>query len=328
MTTRPTAAPTAGSGPYNPKNNVNYSYQESGFAALYPDHPGRNKQPFFFTTPKQRDNRTVLGYQTAFVDKMLSISLRYGNVLYCMDNETSGEEAWGRYWAEHIRKRAAEQGAEIYLTEMWDDWDLKGEEHRRTFDHPELYGFVDVSQNNQQKDGQTHWDNFQWVRRYLAERPRPINTVKTYGADGNKFGHADQDGLERFFRHVVGGAASARFHRPDSGLGLNEKAAAAVRSVRTVESKVAFWDLEPADERLVGRDVNEAYLAAKGDRAMVVYFTDGGEVGVKTSPGAYELTWVDCSSGEAGGAVSIEARGSILLEAPGPGHWLAVVVRK
>jgi hypothetical protein len=85
--------------PYNPKNNVNYTYAESGFAERYPDHPGRNKQPFFFTTPKQRNNVVVFKYQERFVDKMLSHTLRYDHVLYCMDNETSGDEAWGAYWS-------------------------------------------------------------------------------------------------------------------------------------------------------------------------------------------------------------------------------------
>ena len=32
--------------PFNPKNNVNYTYIESGFAKKYPDHPGANRQPF------------------------------------------------------------------------------------------------------------------------------------------------------------------------------------------------------------------------------------------------------------------------------------------
>lgn len=59
---------------------------------------------------------------------------------------------------------------------------------RRTLDHPERYDFADVSQNNH-NSGQKHWENAVWVRRYVAERPRPINTVKTYGADGNRFGH-------------------------------------------------------------------------------------------------------------------------------------------
>lgn len=79
--------------PYNPKNNVNYTYEQSGFAPRYPDHPGANKQPFFFTTPKQRNNAVVLPYQQRFVDKMLSHCLNYGHVLFCMDNETRAGEA-------------------------------------------------------------------------------------------------------------------------------------------------------------------------------------------------------------------------------------------
>ena len=57
--------------PYNPKNNVNYTYAQSGFAEHYPDHPGQNKQPFFFTTPKQRNNRVVLKYQQRFAEKKI-----------------------------------------------------------------------------------------------------------------------------------------------------------------------------------------------------------------------------------------------------------------
>ena len=94
---------------------------------------------------------------------MLSHTLCYDHVLYCMDNETSAEEAWGAYWAEFIRERARQAGKQVCLTEMWDAWDLKADEHKRTFDHPERYDFCDVSQNNQKK-GQEHWDNFQWVR--------------------------------------------------------------------------------------------------------------------------------------------------------------------
>jgi len=96
--------------PYNPVNNVNYSGQESGLAAEYPLHPGKNVQPFFFTTPKQQNNQTVLQYQLAFVDKLLSFSLRFPNVLYCIDNETSGEEEWGRYWATYIKECAQKEG--------------------------------------------------------------------------------------------------------------------------------------------------------------------------------------------------------------------------
>ncbi|MBN1987553.1 MAG: hypothetical protein JW761_14675, partial [Prolixibacteraceae bacterium] len=196
--------------PYNPKNNINYSFDESKLDSVYPDHPARNQQPFFFTTPDQQNNETLLKYQVRFVDKMLSYAFNYNHVLYCMDNETSAEEEWAVFWAEHILENASEAGKQVCVTEMWDNWDLKSEHHKRTFNHPERYVFCDVSQNNQQK-GQVHWDNFQWVRNYVSSNPRPLNTVKTYGADGGRHGNT-KDGLERWWRHVFGGAASARFH--------------------------------------------------------------------------------------------------------------------
>jgi len=88
--------------PYNPKNNINYNEAESGLDLEYPDHPGQNKQPFFFTTPKQRNNEVLLKFQKQFVEKMLSYSLKFDHVLYCMDNETSAEEEWAIFWAEFI----------------------------------------------------------------------------------------------------------------------------------------------------------------------------------------------------------------------------------
>ena len=62
--------------PYNPKNNVNYTYEEAGFLEHYPDHPGANRQPFFFTTPKQRNNKVLLPYQERFVGKIHAQSER------------------------------------------------------------------------------------------------------------------------------------------------------------------------------------------------------------------------------------------------------------
>ena len=312
--------------PYNPKNNVNYSYAESGFAERYPDHPGANRQPFFFTTPAQRNNSVVLPYQQRFVDQLLSYSLKYNHVLYCMDNETSGEEAWGAYWADYIHRRATEAGCRVCVTEMWDAWDLRADEHRRTLDHPERYEFADVSQNNQ-KMGQQHWDNFQWVRRHLAQHPRPLNTVKTYGADGGRFGNT-QDGLERWWRHVIGGAASARFHRPDSGLGLSEPAAQAIRAARKLESLVKLWDVEPANELLSDRSENEAYLAARPGQAYILYFTNGGQVGLnlKQAPGEFELRWLDVGRGEWGKAEKLQGKQVVAVGAPARGNWVAVIV--
>ena len=316
--------------PYNPKNNINYTHEASGLAAEYPDHPGKNRQPFFFTTPKQRNNSVVLKYQQRFVDKMLSYALQYDHVLYCMDNETSAEEAWGAYWAGYIRDRAATAGKKVCVTEMWDAWDLKSDQHRRTLDHPERYDFADVSQNNQKK-GQEHWDNFQWVRAHVAKQPRPLNTVKTYGADGGRFGN-QRDGIERWWRHVIGGAASARFHRPPAGLGLSESVVASLRAARKLESLVKLWEVEPdaTHSLLSDREENEAYLTAAPGRAYVIYFPDGGSVGLdlRKQPGRYELRWIDIATGEWAGTKAIAGGAVAPIAAPKNGHWLAVVVRQ
>lgn len=315
--------------PYNPKNNVNYTYEESGFEERYPDHPGANKQPFFFTTPSQRHNEVVLKYQQRFVTKMLDHTLKYDHVLYCMDNETSAEEAWGRYWAQFIKERARAEGKRVYVTEMWDDWDLSADRHKRTFDHPELYDFVDVSQNNHNK-GEKHWDNFLYVRQYLSSVPRPMNTTKTYGADGNKFGHTDQDGIERFWRHLLAGAASMRFHRPDSGLGLNDKAVAAIRAARKLESKIPLWTVNPANELLSDRDENEAYLAAAPGEAYVLYFPSGGAVAIDLSAAhrTLQIFWVDIARGEWGPKGKIDGGARVEVNAPGAGNWAGAIVGK
>lgn len=283
--------------PYNPANNINYTGQESGLAEHYPDHPGANKQPFFFSTPKQRNNTTLLVFQLAFVNRLLDHTLRFDHVLYCIDNETNGEAEWSEYWAELLHRRAAEERKAIMVTEMWDDWDLSAERHRRTFDRSDLYAYVDVSQNNHNR-GQKHWDNFLFVRNYLKKQPRPMNTTKTYGADGNKFKHTDQDAIERFWRHLLAGAASIRFHRPGSGLGINDKAVACIRAARTVESQVAFWSIEPANELLSERDDNEAYAAANTDRSLaVVYFPSSQakrevQLDLGDGPNGFEIRWI------------------------------------
>jgi len=314
--------------PYNPKNNINYSGEESGLADEYPDHPGQNRQPFFFTTPNQQNNEVLLKYQKQFVEKMLSYSLNFDHVLYCMDNETSAEEEWAVFWAEFILGKAAEAGKEICVTEMWDNWNLKSEQHKRTFDHPERYVFCDISQNNQQK-GQAHWDNLQWVRNYISLQPRPLNTVKTYGSDGGSHGNT-KDGLERWWRNVIGGVASARFHRPPAGLGLSGLSMASVKAALEIESVVKFWEIKPDNHLLTEREENEAFLSFKPGEAYVIFFTDGGEVGLDLSAvhSGFSLKWMNVRSGEWVSDSPVEGGEVVKLMAPGDKEWVAVIVKK
>lgn len=311
--------------PYNPKNNINYNNEESKLGEKYPDHPGTNRQPFFYTTPLQQNNEILLAYQKRFVDKMLTYSLKYDNVLYCMDNETSAQEEWATFWAEYILNRAVMANKKICVTEMWDDWDLKSDHHKRTFDHPERYAFCDVSQNNQKK-GQVHWDNFQWVRNYVSNHPRPLNTVKTYGADGGSFGNTD-DALERWWRHILGGVAAARFHRPTSGLGLSDISLNSIKTVREIEKSVKFWNLQPGNDLLSDREDNEAYLASAPGEAYVVFFTNGGEVGLdmRNTNSEFEVRWLDIRKGECVQTDTISGGKILNLSAPGDLEQIVVL---
>ena len=314
--------------PYNPGNNINYTNEEAGLEADYPLHPVLNKQPFFFTTPKQRNNELLLNYQKKTVEKMLSYSLKYDHVLYCIDNETNAEEEWAIFWAELILNKAAEAGKQVCVTEMWNNWDLKTEDHKRTFDHPERYVFCDVSQNNQQK-GQVHWDNFQWVRNYISTNPRPINTVKTYGNDKDRHGNT-KDGIERWWRHVLGGAATARFHRPYGGLGLSELSMASVKTAREVEKTVKFWELQASNNLLVDREENEAYLASKAGETYVLFFTDGGEVGLDLSDfnSVFNLKWMEIRTGKTTSKSTVEGGEIVNLKAPGTLEWILILQKK
>ena len=316
--------------PFNPKNNVNYTAKETALPVEVNSHPVRTGNNFFWSVPAERNQKTVLKHQQQFVDKMLSYSLRFGNVLYCMDNETSVTPQWGRYWSEHIKARAKAAGVTVHTTEMWDKWDLAHTQHNPTFDHPETYSFVDISQNNHQK-GQTHWDNAQRQRARIAKKVRPLNNVKIYGADTGSFGN-DRDGAERFWRNIFGGLASARFHRPDSGLGLGKKAQANIRSMRMITDRMDIFKCAPHNDLLSDRGGNEAYCIANPGKEYAVYFPKGGEVrlDVGALKKAATIRWLDITNSKWSQSRRFEVRDKLTLQCPSPGgpsqgYWAALV---
>src|SRR5262249_44578852 len=150
-----------------------YTAEESGLPEEVNSHPVATQNPFFWSVPEEQNNTVVLDYQQRFVDKILSYTLQYDHILYCMDNETSVTPQWGAYWARRVQDAAAKQGKQVPTTEMWDPWDLNAPMHANTIEHPELYSYIDVAQNNHQK-GQTHYDNLLAVRARIAANPRPL----------------------------------------------------------------------------------------------------------------------------------------------------------
>ncbi|MHC4463186.1 MAG: hypothetical protein ACYS6W_05410 [Planctomycetota bacterium] len=312
--------------PFNPKNNVNYSAKETGLPEQVNSHPTRCGNNFFWSVPAERNQKTVLKFQQHFVNKMLSYSLRFGNVLYCMDNETSVTPQWGKYWSEYIKAKAKAAGVSVHTTEMWDKWDLVHSMHNATFDHLETYSFVDISQNNHQK-GQKHWDNTQRQRARIADNVRPLNNVKIYGADEyGRFGN-DRDGAERFWRNIFGGLASARFHRPTAGLGLGKKAQANIRSMRLLTDKMNIFTCVPHNDLLSDRKSNEAYCLVNPGKEYAVYFPDGGEVilNIGSLKKPVTVRWLDIMKCRWTDAERIEAKSTLTLRCPSRGYWAVLV---
>jgi len=333
--------------PWNPKNNVNYTYEQTGFASKYPRHSGQDLQPFFHSIPgmprydKKLDLIRI--YQEAFVAKMLSYSLDSGHVLYCMDNETSTPAAWGQYWIELIQAEAAEKGVTVCTTDMFDDA-FQAEKAKHTpiiFKDAQHYMFADISQVNSRNYDQTHWERLQWLLRQVNTHPRPSNHIKIYGSAYLSFGTGGpEDGVERFWRNILGGSASARFHRPAAGNGLGDFAKGSIKAARILEERIKFWKVTPQMTLLSNRQSNEAYLAAKPGELYVLYFTNGGSVGLDLSAaqGSLDLTWISVSQGittqtsAAGGyrptKKTIRGGGIVTLSAPYKGGWVAALVKK
>ncbi len=320
--------------PYRPSNNINYTGEETGLDEEYPDHPAQDKQTFFHSIPGMEGYTPGLDkvrhYQERFVAKILSYSLEFPNVLYCMDNETSTDPVWGQYWMKFISDRARRKGVDVFVTDMFDDaW--KAEESaklRQAIDHPSLYTFIDVSQVNSRNFGEEHWRRIHWVIEQVKVHPRPVNHVKIYSDGNSSWGSGTpKDGIERFWRNLIAGSASARFHRNGAGIGLRPIAQACIRAARKVESVVKFWDVEARMDLLGDREENEAYLAAKPGEAYILFFTDGGAVRLDLNghPGKYRLRWVDVRAGEWGGEEMLDGGSSVPVSAPADGPWVAAI---
>jgi hypothetical protein len=287
--------------PFNPANNVNYTAEESGLPTEVNNHPAERVQPFFLTVPELDNNQVVLRYQQRFVDALLAVAFRYDNVLYSMDNETRAPAEWAHYWGRYIKGRADRGKRPVFLTEMWNDIDLRGEEHARTYAHPEIFVFLDISQNNWQ-NGQTHYDRILWVRSILPEHGgmRPVTNVKVYGFHR---GQAQLDAalnVNRWWQNIFAGSASTRFHRPRHGLGLSEQAQTAIRAARAFTGQFNIFQTAPRPDLVRASGESRAYLLANPGSVYAVYMPEGGRATLDLTEvqGRYRMRWFDPETAE------------------------------
>jgi hypothetical protein len=305
--------------PFTHENNVNYGRYDSGMGSAADIHQ-----------PVDR-NDVVYPHLERFVDRVLDVSLDYDHVIYNVNNESTTGEEWERHWAEYVHERAAEAGTSADVTSM-DMWPGRSVAVARRY--PETITFVEVSQANQDSKGYTgqeHWDELQNWRDEIEETTglRPFNNVKIYGTDeDNPSAGSAEEAIQRFWRNLIGGAASARFHRPARwGIGLDDRAKSQIRSVRMLTHAIPFFDLSPRNDLLSDRRPNEAYCAADPERAYVVYFPDGGaaDLDAAGSDGSIQIRWLDADAAAWTETESVPTGDNSSLSAPNSGNWIAVV---
>ncbi len=339
--------------PWNPKNNINYTRESSGLATSYrsfSDHPfiqGVPGHPKYENASGSRKQKydLVRSFQDKFVNRLLSITLGYNNVLYCMNNETHEDPAWGQYWMNFIEGKARAQGKSVSTTDMFNDVYRAESSRGLTYQlsHRGKYGYVDASQANSRHADEAHWNKVKWMADAARDTDPPylLHMTKIYGNDialdskpWSRFKPGDTDNaIEEWWRNLIAGVAGVRFHRPTSGIGLYAAAKNCIIATRKTETKVKFWDVEPRLDLLTDRQLDEAYLAADPGKAYILYFTKngGGSVGLKLDSypdTTFGLRWVNIGTGNWGSTATISGGSTVTINRPnGSSHWVATIVR-
>ncbi len=317
--------------PFNPHNNINYTLEESNLSEeieFYPvDIPTSHN--FFHTVPALENNTVVLSWQQAFVDKILSYSLNYPNILYCINNETGEPPEWGEYWVKYIRARADEKNISIHVTDMRRSEDISSATHRKIQNSPELYSFLEISQNNgHSQTGQVHYNQILKLRSYLSSKPRPMNNVKVYGGEGG-FGGAEE-GIRKFWRNIFAGSAAIRFHRRTfhgAGLGLSESAQIHLRSARDVTDEFNIFLSEPRNDLISNRYPDSSYCLARIGEQYLIFFPKSAEILLDVSGAKNNLTikWYNILKNHWTESETVENKGTLILKTPAEGLWAVLV---
>lgn len=327
--------------PWNPANNVNYTTATTRLREQAYPRPryqdgttSGDVHDFLASVPAANDDVVLRGYQTRFVDRILEHTLGFDHVLFCATNEIHQPQplAWSVFWADHVRQRAREAGRRVYATEMFWEFSFAHAQHQPAFDRPETFDYIEASQNSAINDAEANWANLQDAYRRLRAHPRPINHTKLYGADdGPVWAGTTDDVVQLFWRNIVGGAASSRFHRPPAGIGLSEIARRQIRSARALLDRLDVFRCQPdASHALLGdRAANEAYLGYEPGRQYAVYFPAGGSVTLDLSDatGRFSLAWLEIDATRWHDAEPVSGGGLASLTPPADGSWVALLRR-
>ena len=132
--------------------------------------------------------------------------------------------------------------------------------------------------------------------------------------------------LQRMTLNLLAGSATVRVHRTEPAFPIEHQTA--VSALRMVESKVPFWSVEAHQELLKNVAEGEAFLAAQPGQAYLLYFPEGGKVGLKLGnyPNVeFSLEWVDLTEASYGTSSTISGGSTVNIQSPGNHSWIAII---
>ena len=314
--------------PWNPAINNVFTVENTNLKERYSKSEAV-KHDFFFSVPKLNNDELLLRYQKMFVDQLLAVSFNYNHILYCITNEIFKQYSseWGWFWAKYLKEKSAQAGVKIQVTELYQEQDITQKQHMDAQQHPEIYSFIEASPNSCIA-GEKHWERLQKAREVIVKNPRPVNNVKIYGGPLGSWTGGPEHGIQRFWRNIIGGAASVRFHEVPEGIGISDRALAHIKSAQLLTNEYDFFTSQPDVNfsLLKEREADEAYLASNADRDMVVYFPDGGQIVVDFTrfAGAYILKWLNLEGANWYSEKEIQGGRPQELATPFAGQWIAL----
>lgn len=292
--------------PWNPAQNVNYTFEETNLETTYPFRASSMKNPFLKTPPSMENNQKVLVFQQKFINRIMDICLAYDHVIFNMGNEHNVDlKEWDEYWCEYIIEYASSFGKKIETTAMFD----KSNNFGPVVERPDIYSFIEGSKVGSMwtPQGEEQYNvAYRLVKSTIEKKRRPVNAVKVRT---QRIVHNPQ---ERLWRPLMAGFAALSHHRnhfpemtpdgwPSGGLGFTELAKSNIKAMRIFTDVIIPWECEPRQDLLLNRIEDETYLLANEGKSYGLYFLKGSgsvELDIINFPGKYKVQWIDIGLGE------------------------------
>ncbi|NQU42627.1 hypothetical protein HQ520_05035 [bacterium] len=299
--------------PFNPRNNSNYTAPQSGLPEDFEDPPASH--PFFLSVAQ--GNEIVLQHQRRFVNSLLSHSLPYPHILYCIDSQPTQQPEWGAFWAEYIRSRGQAEHFGVCVSDFLDlsDPERLLRETQHGFD------FIEASTLGNHPLRRHLRGGLELSERVRVDRPQPINYSSIRGP-----GEGDEM-VRRFWSALFAKAAAVCIadapRDPGHQIGMRH-----IRSVRMLEQEMDFFDTTPHPELLSSGTEAETACLANPHREAVVLFLEPGEVVFNAAdmPGTHlTLRWLNLSESRWLASRQTPKENRLRLIAPISGSQIALI---